>query len=129
MTGHNEQPMDRDGKVFVCGHNGLVGAAIHKKLIAVGFSNIVTRTRKELDLCNAEAVNAFFEQEKIDYVFVAAGKYHNMTSPDCLNFVVFSLIILFPARFTPYFSQSWRHQSQQRLPNGVFAPEFTNSKR
>ena len=76
MNGHTNPPMDRNGKVFVAGHNGLVGSAIHKKLIAQGFTNIVVKTRQELDLSNAQAVDAFFKQEKIDYVFVAAGKLH-----------------------------------------------------
>lgn len=74
MNGHTEQALDRRGKVFVAGHRGLVGAAIHRNLLANGFSNIITRSRQELNLCNTQAVDSFFEEERIDYVFVAAAK-------------------------------------------------------
>jgi len=74
MNGHTEQPMDRNGKVFVAGHLGLVGAAIHRNLLANGFNNIITCSRQELDLCNTQAVDSFFKEERIDYVFLAAAK-------------------------------------------------------
>lgn len=61
-------------KIYIAGHNGMVGSAIVRKLKAVGFENLVLRSSKELDLREQSAVNAFFEAEKPDYVFLAAAK-------------------------------------------------------
>jgi GDP-L-fucose synthase len=58
----------------VAGHRGLVGSAIFAELQRQGFSNVIGRTRAELDLLNAEAVRAFFEKERPDYVFLAAAR-------------------------------------------------------
>jgi GDP-L-fucose synthase len=66
--------MEKNAKIYVAGHRGLVGRAILKKLGEAGFTNIVTRTHEELDLCNQNAVNGFFSREKPDYVFLAAAK-------------------------------------------------------
>ena len=66
--------MNRDDKVFVAGHGGLVGSAIIRRLKNNQYSRIVTRTRVELDLENQAAVNRFFEREKPDCVFLAAAK-------------------------------------------------------
>ncbi|MBO6781749.1 MAG: GDP-L-fucose synthase [Alphaproteobacteria bacterium] len=65
--------MDRDGKIFVAGHRGLVGQAMIRQLNAQGYENIVTRTRAELDLMEQGAVRDFFASEKPDYVFDAAA--------------------------------------------------------
>lgn len=66
--------MEKHEKVYVAGHNGMVGSAILRKLKAEGFTNLVTRSSRELDLRNQQAVRAFFETEKPDYVFLAAAK-------------------------------------------------------
>ena len=66
--------MQKDSKIFVAGHRGMVGSAIVRNLQERGFSNIITRTSAELDLRNQQAVNAFFEEQKPDYVFLAAAK-------------------------------------------------------
>ena len=66
--------MEKDSKIYVAGHRGMVGSAIVRNLQAKGFSNIITRTSAELDLRNQQSVNAFFEAEKPDYVFLAAAK-------------------------------------------------------
>jgi GDP-L-fucose synthase len=63
-----------DAKIYVAGHHGLVGSAIVRKLQSEGYTNIVTRSSKELDLRVQQAVNEFFAQEKPDYVFLAAAK-------------------------------------------------------
>ena len=65
--------MDKDDKIFVAGHRGLVGQALIRQLNVQGHENIVTRTRSELDLMDQAAVRAFFEKEKPDYVFDAAA--------------------------------------------------------
>jgi GDP-L-fucose synthase len=66
--------MQNDSKIYVAGHRGMVGSAIVRNLKAKGFSNIITRTSAELDLRNQQSVNAFFELERPDYVFLAAAK-------------------------------------------------------
>lgn len=66
--------MNKKDKIFVAGHNGLVGSAIVKNLINKGYTNIITESRQELDLLNQEEVKYFFEKEKPKYVFMAAAK-------------------------------------------------------
>jgi GDP-L-fucose synthase len=66
--------MEKNAKIYIAGHRGMVGSAIHRKLQKEGFTNIVTRVSAELDLRNQNDVAQFFEQEKPDYVFLAAAK-------------------------------------------------------
>ena len=66
--------MDKNSKIYVAGHRGLVGSAIVKNLQAKGYTDILTRTHAELDLCNQAAVANFFAAEKPEYVFLAAAK-------------------------------------------------------
>lgn len=66
--------MEKNAKIYVAGHKGLVGSAIVRKLETEGYSNLVFRTHAELDLTNQAAVKAFFEAEKPEYVFLAAAK-------------------------------------------------------
>lgn len=66
--------MEKNGKIYVAGHRGMVGSAIVRELEKQGYTNIVTRTSKELDLRRQEEVEKFFQEEKPDYVFLAAAK-------------------------------------------------------
>lgn len=66
--------MRKEDKIYVAGHNGMVGSSIVRKLEREGFTNLVTRSSKELNLINQSDVLAFFEKEKPDYVFLAAAK-------------------------------------------------------
>ena len=66
--------MEKNSKIYIAGHRGMVGSAILRKLEKEGFTNIITRGSKELDLRNQQAVTEFFAQEKPDYVFLAAAK-------------------------------------------------------
>ena len=66
--------MDNNSKIFVAGHNGLVGSAIVRNLESNGHTNIITRTRDELNLIDTVAVKKFFMEEKPEYVFLAAAK-------------------------------------------------------
>lgn len=66
--------MNSTDKIFVAGHKGLVGSAVVRALQQKGFSNLIFRTSKELDLRNQDAVDAFFKQQQPDYVFLVAGK-------------------------------------------------------
>lgn len=66
--------MDKQAKIYVAGHRGLVGSALLRELTKQGYSNIITRTHSELDLINQQAVADFFAVEKPDYVFLSAAK-------------------------------------------------------
>jgi len=66
--------MEKDAKIYIAGHRGLVGSALVRRLEADGHANIIVRTHNELDLLNQQAVNDFFASEKPDYVFLAAAK-------------------------------------------------------
>ena len=66
--------MDKNAKIYVAGHRGMVGSAIVRELQRQGYTNIITRTHAELDLTRQEAVEKFFAEEKPEYVFLAAAK-------------------------------------------------------
>ncbi|MEO6909473.1 MAG: GDP-L-fucose synthase [Edaphobacter sp.] len=66
--------MNKDSRIYIAGHRGLVGSAIHRALSAQGYTNLLLRTRGELDLLDHDAVNDFFSKEKPEYVFLAAAK-------------------------------------------------------
>ena len=62
--------MEKNAKIYVAGHRGMVGSAIVRELQRQGYTNIITRTHKELDLTRQDAVEEFFAQEKPEYVFL-----------------------------------------------------------
>ena len=66
--------MEKDSKIYVAGHRGMVGSAIVRELRRQGYMNIITRTHRELDLCRQDEVERFFVEEKPEYVFLAAAK-------------------------------------------------------
>ncbi len=66
--------MKQESRIYIAGHRGLVGSAIHRHLVANGFANIVTRGREELDLTDQHAVGTFFTAERPEYVFLCAGR-------------------------------------------------------
>ena len=66
--------MEKNAKIYVAGHRGMVGSAIVRELKRQGYRNIITRTHNELDLTDQKKVDEFFEQERPDYVFLAAAK-------------------------------------------------------
>lgn len=66
--------MPKDAKIYVAGHRGMVGSAIVRELERQGYTNIITRTHAELDLCRQDAVEKFFAEERPEYVFLAAAK-------------------------------------------------------
>ncbi len=66
--------MNKEAKIYIAGHRGMVGSAIYRRLISLGYTNFVTRTSVELDLRIQERVNEFFEAERPEYVFLAAAK-------------------------------------------------------
>jgi GDP-L-fucose synthase len=66
--------MNKESKIFIAGHRGMVGSSIVRKLTADGYTNLILKTSKELDLRNQHAVNDFFANEKPEFVFLAAAK-------------------------------------------------------
>lgn len=66
--------MDKNAKIFVAGHRGMVGSAIVRRLQAAGYTNVITRGRSELNLLDQAAVHAFLAEQKPDYLFIAAAK-------------------------------------------------------
>ncbi|OOQ56448.1 GDP-L-fucose synthase [Mucilaginibacter pedocola] len=66
--------MNKDSKIYIAGHRGMVGSAIHRKLEKEGFTNFITRTSSEIDLRDQQQVAEFFATTKPDYVFLAAAK-------------------------------------------------------
>ena len=87
--------MDKHSRIYVAGHRGLVGSALVRRLKREGYTHLITRTREELDLRNTAAVNRFFQQERPEYVFLAAarvgGILANSTYP--ANFIRDNLLI------------------------------------
>jgi len=87
--------MDKNSKIFVAGHKGLVGSSIVRLLTEQGYSNLILKTKEELDLRKQKDVSEFFHSEKIDYVFLAAAKVgginYNATVP--ADFIYDNLMI------------------------------------
>lgn len=74
--------MNKDARIYVAGHRGLVGSALVRRLEAEGYSNLIVRTSRELDLRNPAATQAFFEAERPEYVFLAAAKVGGIHAND-----------------------------------------------
>lgn len=87
--------MNKNEKIYIAGHGGMVGSAIRKKLEEEGFSNLVYKTSGELDLRNQFAVDSFFEKEKPDHVFLAAAKVGGILANDTFraDFIYENLMI------------------------------------
>jgi GDP-L-fucose synthase len=66
--------VEKSAKIYIAGHRGMVGSAIHRKLVKEGFDNFILRTSSELDLRDQSDVRAFFEAERPEYIFLAAAK-------------------------------------------------------
>jgi len=74
--------MSKEDRIFVAGHGGMVGAAIVRKLRETGYTNLITRTRTELDLVQQADVRKFFESERVDQVYLAAAKVGGILAND-----------------------------------------------
>jgi GDP-L-fucose synthase len=87
--------MPLDSRIYIAGHRGLVGSAIHRELMHHGYCNLLTRTHQELDLCDEVAVDAFFSIEKPDFVFLAAARVGGILANNSYpaNFIRDNLII------------------------------------
>lgn len=87
--------MEKNAKIYIAGHKGMVGSAMHRKLVKEGYSNIIVRTSKELDLSNQQAVADFFAREKPEYVFLAAAKVGGIVANNTYraDFIYLNLMI------------------------------------
>ncbi len=87
--------MSLDSRIYIAGHRGLVGSAIHRELMRRGYKNLLTRTHEQLDLSDEVAVDAFFSSEKPDFVFLAAAKVGGILANNNFpaNFIRDNLII------------------------------------
>ena len=102
--------MEKNAKIYVAGHRGMVGSAIVRELERQGYTNIITRTHKELDLTRQDAVERFFAEEKPEYVFLAAaGPYRPVGG-------VGVLCVLNPVVFVPGRRQGGRYRGQRVRP-------------
>ncbi len=104
--------MNKEAKIYIAGHRGLVGSAILKNLKQKGYQNIITRTHKELDLMNQQATADFFEQEKPEYVFLAAAKVGGIVANNTYraDFIYQNLVIQ-----NNVIHQSYVHRVQKLL--------------
>ncbi len=109
--------MEPDAKIYVAGHQGLVGGAIWRRLEAAGFTNLVGRSLEELDLRDQAAVTDFFGRERPEYVFLAAARVGgiraNATFP--ADFIYDNLMIE-----TNLIHQAYRHERQEAPVPGEF---------
>ena len=74
--------MQKNSKIYIAGHTGLVGSAIQKSLLEKGYDNILTIKHSELDLINYSEVESFFQKEKPEYVFLSAAKVGGIKAND-----------------------------------------------
>ena len=115
--------MDKTSRIFVAGHRGLVGSAIHRRLVSAGYSNLILRNRAELDLTNQAAVEQFFNAEPPEYVFLAAarvgGIFANSSYP--ADFIRENLLIQ-----THVIDAAYRHgvRKLQFLGSSCIYPKF-----
>lgn len=104
--------MQRDSKIYVAGHRGLVGSALLRQLNVQNYCNLITRTHAELDLADQAAVRDFFAQERPDYVFLAAAKVGGIHANNAYpaEFIYQNLIIQ-----TNVIHESWRSKAKRLL--------------
>ena len=112
--------MDKNAKIYVAGHRGMVGSAIVRELQRQGYNNIITRTHKELDLCRQENVEKFFAEEKPEYVFLAAAKVGGIiANQDALADFMYQNMILEMMSFIPHGKMAVRSWSFWDLPVSI----------
>ncbi len=89
------EKMEKKSRIYVAGHKGMVGSAIVRKLKAKGYENIIERTRQELDLTNQQQVEVFFDENKPEYVFLAAAKVGGISANSTYpaDFILENLLI------------------------------------
>ena len=108
--------MEKNAKIYVAGHRGMVGSAIKRELERQGYTNLVTRTHKELDLMRQDQVEEFFALEKPDYVVLAAAKVGGiMANSEALADFMYDNMIL----QMNVINAAWRNGCK-KLPRGIW---------
>ena len=104
--------MEKNAKIYIAGHRGLVGSAITRELKKQGYTNLVVRSHNELDLEDQQATQAFFDEESPDYVFLAAGKVGGIAANEKYpaEFIYRNVMIL-----TNVIHQAYTHQVKKLL--------------
>src|SRR5260221_6085821 len=104
--------LNQDAKIYIAGHRGLVGSAIERALRAGGYRHIVTRTHAELELTDQPAVARFFEQERPDFVVLAAAKVGGIMANETMpaEFIFSNLAI-----HSNVIDQAWKHGVKRLL--------------
>jgi len=82
VNNQQKKEMNKESRIYVAGHRGLVGGALYRELVCEGYTNIQTKTHKSLDLTDQREVDAFFSQEKPEYVFMAAARVGGILAND-----------------------------------------------
>ena len=115
--------MNKNSKIYVAGHNGMVGSAIVRNLQSKGYTHIITRTRAELDLCNQQLVNEFFQKEKPEYTVLAAAKVGGIQANNVqrADFIYENLIV--EANVTHAVAQLKKEKDQTPAQYGEFRKE------
>ncbi|MFZ8836202.1 MAG: GDP-L-fucose synthase [Flavobacteriales bacterium] len=108
----SQNPLDLETKIFVAGHRGMVGSAIVRRLESQGFSNIITRTRDELDLTNQSEVLDFFDREKPEQVYLAAAKVGGIHANNTFRAQFLYENLMMEANVI---HAAWRHQTSKLL--------------
>ena len=100
--------MEKDSKIYVAGHRGMVGSAIVRELQRQGYNNLVLRTHKELDLTRQDQVEQFFAQEKPEYVFLAAAKVGGIIANQSAlaDFMYDNMILRHPCRLEEWLQET-----------------------
>lgn len=100
--------MEKNSKVYIAGHRGLVGSAITHVLLDQGYHNLVTRTHLELDLIDPDAVAGFFEKEKPEYVILSAARVGGIAANNTFraDFIYENLMIQTMSFINPFFMES-----------------------
>ena len=103
--------MNKNSKIYVAGHRGMVGSAIVRELQRQGYNNIITRTHKELDLTRQDAVERFFAEEKPEYVFLAAAKVGGIIANQSAlaDFIYDNMVLEMNVIHAAWKNGAWRH--------------------
>ena len=119
--------MNKNSKIYIAGHRGLVGSAIVRSLIKQGYNNLITRTRQELDLLDSVAVANFFQKEKPEYIFLAAAKVGGILANNTYpaNFIYENLTIQNNIIHNAYLNKA---KKLLFLGSSCIYPKFANSQ-
>ena len=114
--------MEKDAKIYVAGHRGMVGSAIVRALEKAGYHNIVTRTHKELNLCRQQDVEDFFAAEKPDYVFLAAAKVGGIVANQEKTNEAYALAKISGLKYCEFLNRQYGTDYISAMPTNLYGP-------